>query len=462
MGIVSLLLLCQNVASACECGPPAHACAYVNGAGVVFVGTVVFTNDDQSGKFVQQTLVHFAVEEAFKGLSPGTRDVWIDPGSFTSCYAEYKVGERWLIFANNGFRLPVDTAAVSVVTGKSAKPLPPGIDPNNPPKVYSAPECSGSRLITDETRASVNPNLQYLRRFKAGIALPIVTGRVNPREFDFPSEEGLASVKVTLSGNGLALSTLTDSNGNYSFDPVPVGVYSLRASLSSYLPTVRQQAVEVTASGCGYADFAMAGTGVIQGLVADHAGRPLPNVEVEIVRLGNDGHPDNLDSGHTESNRFGRYRFANLTHGVFEVGVNLLEAPDSKTRYEQTRWIQGGSPSIRLNPGEKKDLSPLKLPVRAKVHRIDVDVHWPNGRPARGVTVWAEIGSRPGDYGDTDANGVTHLLLLDGFSYDLEAKIWIGSKDNREVARSGLTHWNASSGPNHLMLVLTQRSKQYD
>lgn len=429
--------------------------------GVVFVGTVVFTNDDQSGTFVQRTLVHFAVEEAFKGLSPGTRDVWIDPGSFTSCYAEYKVGERWLIFANNGFRMPADTAAVSVVTGKSVKPLPPGIDPNNPPTVYSAPECSGSRLITDETRESVDPDLQYLRRFKAGTALPRVTGRVNPREFDFPSDEGLSAVKVTLSGNGFTLSTLTDSNGNYLFNPVPIGTYSLRASLPSYLPIMRQQTVEVSASGCGYADFVMVGTGVIQGVLADHSGRPLSNVEVEIVRLGNDGHPDDLDSGRTQSDRSGRYRFANLSHGDFQVGVNLLEAPDAKTPYEQTRWIQDGSPSIHLGPGEKKDLSPLKLPVRTKVHRIDVEVHWPDGRPAHGVTVWADIGNEPGDYGETDTNGVTHLLLLEGFSYDLEAKIWVGPEDNREVARSGLIHWNASSGPNHLKLVLTQRSKQY-
>jgi hypothetical protein len=97
--------------------PPAAACAYVSSAAVVFVGKVVFTNDDQSGTFVQKTLVRFEVEEAFKGLPPGADDVWIDPGSFTSCYAEYNVGERWLIFAYNGFRMPAGATHLSLLEG---------------------------------------------------------------------------------------------------------------------------------------------------------------------------------------------------------------------------------------------------------------------------------------------------------------------------------------------------------
>jgi hypothetical protein len=58
------------------------------------------------GKFIQKTLVHFEVEEAFKGLGPEMHDVWVDPGSFTSCYAEYHVGERYLVFAYGGAVLP--------------------------------------------------------------------------------------------------------------------------------------------------------------------------------------------------------------------------------------------------------------------------------------------------------------------------------------------------------------------
>jgi hypothetical protein len=157
------LLFISNVPSfGCDCGPPDHASRYVNQASIVFVGKVMFTNDDRSGKFTQRTLVHFAVEEAFKGLAPGVQDVWIDPGSFTSCYAVHRLGERDLVFAYGGVLL---SGAVLAEQSKP-KPLPRGIDLKNPPKVYLAPECSGTREITSKTTNAVAPEIEYLRKLK--------------------------------------------------------------------------------------------------------------------------------------------------------------------------------------------------------------------------------------------------------------------------------------------------------
>jgi len=163
-----LLHLCFTTSSfACECGPPGHASKYVKQASVVFVGKVVFTDDDGSGQFIQHTLVHFEIEELFKGLTPGTRDVWIDPGSCTSCYNEYKVGERFLVFAYGGFVLPKDTAAMSTASnGCRAKPLPTGIDSQNPPKIYLAPECSRTRQIAKETESDVSREVKWLRNYQ--------------------------------------------------------------------------------------------------------------------------------------------------------------------------------------------------------------------------------------------------------------------------------------------------------
>jgi len=159
--------LCLPVAVvACECGPPGHASKYVKYASVVFVGKVVYTNDDGSGQFTQRTLVHFEVEEAYKGLASGVRDVWIDPGSCTSCYAGYQVGQRYLVFGYGGGQLPRDTAAMSTSGSCKSKPLPHEIDPDHLPIVYGAPECSGTREITPETEHSVTPELRYLRKLR--------------------------------------------------------------------------------------------------------------------------------------------------------------------------------------------------------------------------------------------------------------------------------------------------------
>jgi hypothetical protein len=136
--LLAIFLFCRGdrPAIGCECGPPGHASKYVKQAALVFVGKVVFTDDDGSGQFIQNTLVHFEVEESFKGLKPDVRDIWIDPGSCTSCYAEYRVGERHLVFAYGGFVLPKDTAAMSTANSQCrVKPLPPGIDVQNPPTV---------------------------------------------------------------------------------------------------------------------------------------------------------------------------------------------------------------------------------------------------------------------------------------------------------------------------------------
>ena len=165
----TLLCCCWgSLVFACECGPAGPASQYVKQASLVFVGKVVFTNDDGSGQFIQHTLVHFEVEESFKGLDASVHDVWIDPGSWSSCYCEYKVGERYLVFAYGGSELPKDTAAMSTANGGCrTKTLPAGIDPKNPPKVYSAAECSGTSGIVAESEAAVAREVKWLRKNKA-------------------------------------------------------------------------------------------------------------------------------------------------------------------------------------------------------------------------------------------------------------------------------------------------------
>ena len=151
----------------CDCGAPGPTSEYIAHASVAFVGKVVFTNDDGSGKFNQHTLVRFEVEEAFKGLRPEVREVWIDPGSCTSCYAEYKVGDRYLVFAYGGAAFPKDTSAMSTTSkGCKSKPLPSTIDLKNPPKVYVAPECSGTRQIVPESESAVAREVSRLRNYR--------------------------------------------------------------------------------------------------------------------------------------------------------------------------------------------------------------------------------------------------------------------------------------------------------
>ena len=163
---ILLHFFCNTSSFGCLCGPPEHASKYVKQASLVFVGKVVFTNDDGSGIF-QHTLVHFEIEESFKGSTPDAHEVWIDPGSCSSCYETYRVGERYLVFAYGGFPLPTDTAAMSTANDRCrAKPLPQGINSQNPPKIYLAPGCSGTRRIDKETESAVGQEVHWLRNYR--------------------------------------------------------------------------------------------------------------------------------------------------------------------------------------------------------------------------------------------------------------------------------------------------------
>jgi hypothetical protein len=173
---IAALVLFNSAAFACSCRWSDDVHRYLKAANVVFVGKVVFSNDHGSGTFVQRTLVHFDVEETLKGLDPAVRDAWIDPGSLTSCYAEYPRGGRYLVFAYNGASMPVGTAAMTVADPRGkTKPIPPGIDPAHPPIMYIAPECSGTLEIQPSTDKVVNGWLKQLRHYREHEAKPSKT-----------------------------------------------------------------------------------------------------------------------------------------------------------------------------------------------------------------------------------------------------------------------------------------------
>jgi hypothetical protein len=211
---------------------------------------VAFSDHDPALGLRQRTLVKFNVEEAFKGVTPEVREIWIDPGSFTSCYAEYSVGERLLVFAYGGSRtIPPDTSVMSVIPGQlKPKPLPVGFNREHPPVAYSAPECSGTRLMRLDDR-TLNADIEHLRQYKAGTATPSVRGRVTEDAhfgiFGFDPVPGLRDVTVTVAGNGIHRSVKTNEDGYYIFTNTPAGRYTVNPSHPPYVTTWESGDVEV-------------------------------------------------------------------------------------------------------------------------------------------------------------------------------------------------------------------------
>jgi hypothetical protein len=388
--------------------------------------------------------------------------MWVDPGSFTSCYAEYNIGERWLVFGYGGLAMPSDTSVMSVLPGQAKpKPLPAGIDQKNPPKVYSAPECSGSRLIQNHDQRS-DFDTEYLRQYKNGKATPSIRGRVTEDSrfgiFGFDRIPGLQGAAITLSGRAEHRSTVTDAGGYYAFAGTPAGTYRVASSVRGYSSPWAVLEVTVPPDGCGAADFDMIGSGSISGTLLDSVGRPAAGIRVEALRLNLQGKPIYYAQKQTNTDDLGRYRFEELPRGSFRIGINLFQTPDPKTPYVPTPWSDGVASSISLSPGERRQISPFRLPRPSPVRTLEVEVHWPDGRPADGVDVWGEVSDRAATHEKTDSRGAARLDVLEGVRYKIEAKVWT---DRQDVTRSGITELTQGQVPFHLKLVLDQHTKRY-
>ncbi|MGA2273476.1 MAG: carboxypeptidase-like regulatory domain-containing protein [Bryobacteraceae bacterium] len=434
-------------------------------AAVVFIGTVAFTDHDPSMGFRQRTFVKFDVEEGFKGVSSGVREIWIDPGSFTSCYADYNFGQRLLVFGYGGRAMSADASTMSVVPGQAKqKPLPQEIVQKTPPVVYYAPECSGTHLLEVRDPGAVS-DVEYLRQYKAGTATPSVRGRATEDLgfgiFDRDPVPGLPGVKITLTGNGADRSTVTDASGYYVFANTPAGAYRVTPSLRTYSSPWKVRDVGVPPGGCGAADFDMIGSGSIEGSLLDAVARPAATVRVDVLRLNHDGKPVYYAVKRAKTDGSGRFQVAQLPSGDFRLGVNLFDPPDPETPYMPTQWSDDGSLSIHLSPGEHKRVSPLRLPPRLAVRKVEAEVRWPDGQAAKGVDVWGEVGGQAAAHGETNAEGIARIEVLEGARYSIEAKTWVGPAGQREVARSGAAELVPGQLPIHLKLVLTGRTKDY-
>jgi hypothetical protein len=272
---------------------------------------------------------------------------------------------------------------------------------------------------------------------------------------------------VTITGEDIRRTVETDIDGRYVFDGIAPGIYAVSSAMAAYRPTRNAVRVKVAGVGCGFVDFDMIGTGVIEGQLLDHDGRPASGVKLNVLRLGPDLKPIFYGFKESQSNAQGKYRFEKLPGGDFEVGVNLSSAPDPDTPFPATQWSDDGHSVIHLEPGQHMRITALKLPARSLVRVYPVEVQWPDGRAAADVDVWAEVatpaqaGENVGAHGQTDANGHTHLDLLEGVTYKVEAKIWVPNQGQKEVARSRAIELTPSGETNQLNLQLNQRTNDY-
>lgn len=131
----------------CSCLTTGLVCSNFLKATVVFVGKVLRGNDNGKGNFTHYLV---EVEEAFRGLKPEQKEVFIDPditpGMITSCHQAYEVGKQYLFFGYVNEKTPTLAAQFKRI-GYPPGNLTPEWKKKLDLKVYSTGICSGSKPL---------------------------------------------------------------------------------------------------------------------------------------------------------------------------------------------------------------------------------------------------------------------------------------------------------------------------
>ncbi|HYP09009.1 MAG TPA: hypothetical protein VER03_22470 [Bryobacteraceae bacterium] len=198
----------------------------------------------------------FTIERSFAGIEPGTSSINVDPASRTSCSVEFKMGQRYLVYA---YRLK--NGAVFTT------------------------QCAGSKLI-----AQADDGLRFLEAWARGLSITTIQGNVRPA-FGYESNELYGRQLARLAGStvraigagGLNYTGRVGGSGSYNIVGVRPGAYTMSFSQADFRPTECDYQVEVPLGGCGVASAFMNPDGRVLGRLQSSDGETPPPVVIQLI-----------------------------------------------------------------------------------------------------------------------------------------------------------------------------------
>lgn len=410
----------------------------------VFVGTVLPGNDDEGWRFAERTLYLVRVEEAFRGLTPDQKEVFIDPGSYTSCLTEYKAGEKYLFYTEGS---PMAMTLASGGNGQQSWPA--GWAEKRNLKVYRAGMCSGSKEL-----ARADEDLTWIRRALRETQPTRVFGATYQHYTwaETVSTAGsnvpLESATVRLIGQGQDRSIQSGVDGTFEFSGIPPGEYRLWAEREPWKESYRQSIV-VQPAGCVQRALRLELAGTISGVVKQADGRPAKEVRVELVRVLGDGKLPTRYSLWADTDAAGKFVMRRVPAGKFVLGVNLTRYSDAKEPWPPTYYP--GRPRLEdakvLELEPNADLAGLELPLPAALptRTVRIRVLWADGSAAEEGGVWARPKQFPHAWesGTSAKQGnLVTLQLMQHYDYEIWAEWYgwgMGGKRKRHVGGGKIT-----------------------
>jgi 5-hydroxyisourate hydrolase-like protein (transthyretin family) len=408
MGVVAAAAVPRD-ASACTCVPAGPPCEEVFRARTVFVGTVTAISEiptagaesERSGPWLRRR-VHFRVTEPFRGDTGTEVDVLTGSGGGDCGYA-FTTGHTYLVYTYE----QRDQIATSICT-------------RTRPIEQAAEDLAFLRAMS--SAPSAMGRIVGLATYTADADV-LSGGQIERRPF--------AGAHVSFTSGEQTLTATSDAKGEYAIDARP-GEYAVSIKVPSgfYAGGWRQKIVLEDTRGCASADVFVRDDGHIRGRVIDAAGKPVPNLAVELG-IRNTGSRIQWDGSSERTDADGRYEFTKHHAGEYIVGVNASRDYGQRVEIGPELLLPGVSARDRAAvltlPSRTTIEAPdFILPDSARVVQITGVALDPSGTPAEGVRVYLEAGGPGlrliGPAVNTNRDGRFAFAAMDGVTYKIVAE----------------------------------------
>ena len=272
---------------ACSCARLGPACEMAWNSDSVFVGRVVRISDQfvrTSDGTERQKRVTFQVSETFRGPVKQTVDVTTDVEAGGDCGFPFERGRDYLVYASRS----------------------EGV-------LYTS-ICS--RTARAEGAAS---DLAYLRSFAKGETPSKIFGSVT--EFN-PRPVPIAKVPIRLVSPTSNRETITDSAGQYSFDALPPGTFTISASLPNNWGGGEGRTVRLVDNACSEQNFFAVERAQLPGQLFDADGQSWARASVAMIPLSASNRSQALEGLTGFTGGAGRFAIQRLPPGDYLLVAN--------------------------------------------------------------------------------------------------------------------------------------------
>jgi len=399
---VLMLISVSPSTRACICGAIEPDAAYQN-AFLVFSGTVEkvteltreVVQDARSLPTSEGRVARITVEEYFKGT--GGAEIELREGN-TSCDIGFEAGKRYIVYASQN----VQTGTLGAFT------------------------CSRTRLLDDYAK----PDISYLRRAARGERPTMLYGFAFKNTAESAKRgqpEPLGELTVTVEGEGKRLELRTDARGYFETFDLPPGSYRIHTAVTGKLRGAEAQTVELR-SGAASVGFRTTTLGSLSGRVVDQEGRPVRELQVEILQAGVPQRSGSVTT-YVTTREDGTFVFAELLAGGYLLAVNsigrrsLYGAPFLPSYFPNVA-SSADAQVITIADGVYHEVGDFTLQERYPTVAVSGVVATLNGKPVPGAHVYLDKSGGEWDSArsvQTDAAGRFVHQAFEGVTYTLRA-----------------------------------------